>query len=171
MPQILALYLDYEGGKTSISLNSRFWALEDTGGSWLWLKNWSWFWYGHWSLVHQCSEFCVYLDLKVQRTLMSLKSSFWALGDAGGSWLGFGILILTGTWSLVFDTPMIQIFREDPSKVPDHIKIKTRKPNPNQEPPATPNSPIQDVKDINVLCTFKIKIASQNLDHWCIKDQ
>merc|ERR1712082_419126 len=37
------------------------------------------------------------------------KSSFGALEDAGGSSLGFGILILIVIWSLVSDIPMIQI--------------------------------------------------------------
>ena len=45
----------------------------------------------------------------MQRTSMSFKSSFGALEDAGGSWLGFGILILISIWSLVFDTLMIWI--------------------------------------------------------------
>ena len=49
------------------------------------------------------------LILKVQRTLMSFKSSFWAMEDAGGSWLELGILILILIRSLVFDIPMIQI--------------------------------------------------------------
>merc|ERR1712112_806882 len=40
---------------------------------------------------------------------MSFKSSYGALEDTGGSLLGFGILILIWIWSLVFDTPMIQI--------------------------------------------------------------
>ena len=40
---------------------------------------------------------------------MSLKSSFGALEDAGGSCLGFGILILICIWSLVSNIPMIQI--------------------------------------------------------------
>ena len=40
---------------------------------------------------------------------MSLKSSFVALEDTGGSSLGFGILILLWIWSLVFDTTMIRI--------------------------------------------------------------
>ena len=40
---------------------------------------------------------------------MPFKSWFGALEDAGGSWLGFRILILIGIWSLVFDTPMIRI--------------------------------------------------------------
>ena len=46
---------------------------------------------------------------KVQRTSMSFKSSFGALEDAGGSWLGFGIWTLIRIWSLVFASPMIQI--------------------------------------------------------------
>ena len=55
----------------------------------------SWFWYGLWSLIHQCSKFWLsILILKVQGTSMSFKSSFGALEDAGGDWLGFGILIL-----------------------------------------------------------------------------
>ena len=66
------------------------------------LASWYWFGYGHWSLVHQYSEFWLpILILQVQRTSMSFKSSFWALEDAWGS--------LIWIWSLVFDTPMIQI--------------------------------------------------------------
>ena len=73
------------------------------------LASWSWFGYGHWSLIHPWSEFWLsILILKVQRTSMSFKSSFGALEDAGGSWLGFGILILIWIWSLVFDTPMFK---------------------------------------------------------------
>ena len=41
---------------------------------------------------------------------MSFKSSFEALEDAGGSWLGFEILIWILIWSLIFDTPMIWIW-------------------------------------------------------------
>ena len=37
--------------------------------------------------------------------------------------------------------------------------------------PAYPNSQNQDLQDIDVLCTFKIKIESQNLGHGCNKDQ
>ena len=40
---------------------------------------------------------------------MPIKSSWGALEDAGGSSLGFGILILILIWSLVFDTTMCQI--------------------------------------------------------------
>ena len=48
----------------------------------------------------------------------------------------------------------------------DHIQI-----NPSQEHPASSNEPNEDLKDMDVLCTFKIKIESQNLDHGYIKDQ
>ena len=53
------------------------------------------------------------------------------------------------------------------SRTSDHIIIKIKTPNPKQEPPA----PNRDLTDMYVLCTFKIKIGSQNLDHGCIKDQ
>merc|ERR1712081_63795 len=66
--------------------------------------------YGHWSLIYPRSQFWLsILTLKEQRTSMSFKSSFGALEDSGGSRLGFGILILIWIWSLVSDTPMIQI--------------------------------------------------------------
>ena len=59
------------------------------------LAPWSSFGYGHWPLIYPWSKFWLsILHLKVQRTSMSFKSSFGALEDAGGSWLGFGILIL-----------------------------------------------------------------------------
>ena len=57
------------------------------------------------------------------------------------------------------------------SKSSDHIQIKIKMPNPSQEPPASSKNPNEDLKDMDVLCTFKIKIESQNLDHGCIKDQ
>ena len=44
-------------------------------------------------------------------------------------------------------------------------------PNPSQELPASSKTPNDDLKDMDVLCTFKVKIESQNLDHECIKDQ
>ena len=59
------------------------------------LAYWSWLGYFHWSLIQPWSEFWLFiLVLKVQRTSMSLKSSFGALEDAGGFWLGFFIFIL-----------------------------------------------------------------------------
>ena len=74
------------------------------------LASWYWFGYGHWSLIHPYSKFWLsILILKVQRTSMSFKSWFGALEDAGGFWLGFGILILIWIWSLVFDTQIFKI--------------------------------------------------------------
>ena len=57
------------------------------------------------------------------------------------------------------------------SKTSDHNQIKKKIPNPNQETPASSKAPNKDLKDMDVLCTFKIKIESQNLDHGFIKDQ
>ena len=74
------------------------------------LASWSWVGYGPWSLIYSWSKFWLFiLILRVQRTSMSLKSSFGSLEDAGGSWLGFDILILIWIWSLVFAIPMIWI--------------------------------------------------------------
>ena len=56
-------------------------------------------------------------------------------------------------------------------KTSDHIQIKIKIPNPSQEPPASSKSPNEVLKDMDVLCTFKIKIESQNLDHGFINDQ
>ena len=53
----------------------------------------------------------------------------------------------------------------------DNIYIKIKMPNPSQEPTASSKAPNEDLKDMDVLCTFKIKIESQNWDHGCIKDQ
>ena len=57
------------------------------------------------------------------------------------------------------------------SKTNDHIQINIKMPNPSQEPPASSTAPNKDLKDIDVLCTFKIKIGSQNSDQGYIKDQ
>ena len=57
------------------------------------------------------------------------------------------------------------------SKTSDYIQIKIKMPNPSQEPPASSKAPNEDLKDMDVLCTFKIKIESKNLDHGYIKDQ
>ena len=53
-------------------------------------------------------------------------------------------------------------FQGRSSKVHDHIKIKMS--NPSQETPASSKAPNQDLKDIDVLCTFKIKIESPILN-------
>ena len=57
------------------------------------------------------------------------------------------------------------------SKTSDHIQIQVKMPNSSQEPPASSKAPNGDLKDMDVLCTFKIKIESQNSDHGYIKDQ
>ena len=55
------------------------------------------------------------------------------------------------------------------SKTDDHIQIKIKMPNPSQEPPASFKAPYEELKDMYVLCTFKIQIEDQNLKHWFIK--
>ena len=57
------------------------------------------------------------------------------------------------------------------SKTSDHIKIKVKIPNPSQEPPASSKARDEDLKDMDVLYPFKIKIERQNLEHGCLKDQ
>ena len=57
------------------------------------------------------------------------------------------------------------------SKTSEHIKIKIKMPNPSQEPPVSSKAPNEALKDMDVLCNFKIKVESQNLDLGCIKDQ
>ena len=56
-------------------------------------------------------------------------------------------------------------------KTSNHIYIKIKMPNPNQEPPASSKAPNQDLSGIYVLSTFKIKIENRNLDILCIKDE
>ena len=50
-------------------------------------------------------------------------------------------------------------------KISDHIQIQIKMPTPSQEPPASSKAPYDDLKDMNVVCTFKIKTESQNWDH------
>ena len=52
----------------------------------------------------------------------------------------------------------------------DHIQIKIKMIDPNQEPPAFSKAPDQDLKDMDVLYTFKIKIDCQNSAYGCTKD-
>ena len=56
-------------------------------------------------------------------------------------------------------------------KARDHKQINIQIPDPSQAPPASSEAPNQDLKDMDVLCTFKIKIESQNLEYVCTKDQ
>ena len=53
------------------------------------------------------------------------------------------------------------------SKTSDHIHIKIKMPNPSQEPPVSSKAPNEDLKDMDVLCTFKIEMESQNLNLGC----
>ena len=53
----------------------------------------------------------------------------------------------------------------------DYIQVKIKMPNPSQEHPASTKSPIQDLKDMDVLYIIKTKIEIQNWENWCIKDQ
>ena len=55
-------------------------------------------------------------------------------------------------------------------KTGGHIKNKIKMPNPSQEPQVSSKAPNQDLKDIDGLFTFKIKIESQNDDNGFIKD-
>ena len=59
----------------------------------------------------------------------------------------------------------------DETKTSDHIQINIRVKNPSQECPASSQAPNEDFKDMDVLCTFKIKIESQILEHLYIKEQ
>ena len=71
----------------------------------------SWFGYAYWSFIQPPYEFGLsILILKAQRTSMSFKSLFGVLVGAGGSWLGFGTLILIWILWLVLDTPIFRIW-------------------------------------------------------------
>merc|ERR1711954_230642 len=53
----------------------------------------------------------------------------------------------------------------------DHIQFKIKMPNPSKEALAFSKAPNQDLKDMDLFYTLKIKIERQNLEHGCIKDQ
>ena len=57
------------------------------------------------------------------------------------------------------------------SKTSNQIQIKIKMPNTSQEPWASSKDPSQDLEDMDVLCTFKVKIVSQKLEHGYSKDQ
>ena len=56
------------------------------------------------------------------------------------------------------------------SETSDHIQIKIKVPYPSQEPPAFCKAKNQDLKVMDVLFTFKIKLESQNSENGHIKD-
>ena len=106
LPSILILKVK----RTSTPFKSLFEALEDAVGSWLGFGILILIWIL--SMVFNIPTiqiFALYLDFEGVKSSMSFKSSFRALEDAGGFWLGFEILILIWIWSLVFDIPMIWI--------------------------------------------------------------
>ena len=53
----------------------------------------------------------------------------------------------------------------------DHIKIKIKVPNPSQAPPGSFKATYEDLEDMDVLSTFKVKIESQILNHGYRNDQ
>ena len=56
------------------------------------------------------------------------------------------------------------------SKTSDHIQIKIKMPNPSQEPPASSEAQNEDLKDMDILCTFKIKIEDKNQEYGHFQD-
>ena len=68
-----------------------------------------------------------------------------------------------------FKIKIVEIQMFGVSKTSDHIQIKIKMPNPSQEPPVSSKAPNEDLKDMDALCTCKIKIESQNLEHGCTK--
>ena len=55
-------------------------------------------------------------------------------------------------------------------KTSDHIQIQIKMQNHSQEATISSKAPNQDLKDMDVLCIFKIKIESQNLENGCFKE-
>merc|ERR1711954_205812 len=66
---------------------------------------------------------------------------------------------------------LVNFYSVGVSKTSDYIQIKIKMPNPSQEPPVSSKAQNEGLKDMDVLCTFKIKIESKNLDHGYMKDQ
>ena len=64
-----------------------------------------------------------------------------------------------------------KIWNKGVSKTSDNVYINFKIPNVIQEPPSSSKAPIEGLKDMDVLCNFKIKIESRNSEHGCIKDQ
>ena len=58
----------------------------------------------------------------------------------------------------------------DVSKTTDHMFIKIKMPNPSQEVPASSKSPNEDLNNMDVLCTFKIRASIENVDVLKISD-
>ena len=52
-----------------------------------------------------------------------------------------------------------------------NIQVKTKMLNLSQKPLALTKAPNKDLKDMDVLFTFQIKVESQNSEYVCTKDQ
>ena len=57
-----------------------------------------------------------------------------------------------------FKIKIVTILNIGVSKTNDHIMIKIKMPHPSQDSLASSKSKNQDLKHMDVLCTFKIKI-------------
>ena len=68
-----------------------------------------------------------------------------------------------------FKIKIVKIMKMGAPKTNVHIQIKIKMPNPSQELPVSSKARNADLKDMDVLQTFKIKRESQKLDHWYIK--
>ena len=56
------------------------------------------------------------------------------------------------------------------SKTSDHIQINIRMPNPSQEPPAPIKASNKDLKDMDVLCIFKMMTERKHFEYGYTKD-
>ena len=81
-----------------------------------------------------------------------------------------GICISTSNDHIQIKIKMPNPSHEHQAQSKVHIQSKIKIKNSNQKPPASSNAPNEDLKDMDVLCTFKIKIESYNSDHGCIQD-
>ena len=57
-----------------------------------------------------------------------------------------------------FKIKIVTIWNLGVSKTNEHIKIQIKIPNPSQEPPAYSKALNQDLKDMNILRTFKSRL-------------
>ena len=72
------------------------------------------------------------------------------------------------TWMIIAHSKSRQrakIWSRGEPKTSDHIQINIRIQNSSQEPPASSKAQNRDLKNMDVLCTFKIKIESQNSEY------
>ena len=75
------------------------------------------------------------------------------------------------TFKTKIERQNLQIWKTGESNASDHFQIKTRVPNPSQKPPGSSKILNKDFKNMDFLCTCKIKIEYKYFEHWCIRDQ